>query len=720
LTGALLAVAGLALPDITRGHGGTYRGPGDTVPPGGGGGGGAGAPSSPGSGAPSGPGPGGTTSPGPGTPQAPGGAPGGASGPSTSPSGGQLGPDLTTWEFWWAFNKEPYLQLRSKIRAGSSVTGSDDFYLGHNQQDQSKDSLRPSEATIRGAVVPALLRALKEERSNDIVTGALISLAKIGDVASENGESEFVAVISAFLASGTQEISETAALALGILADERSLPTLVGLLSDAPNGRKLVGGKEVPVRTRAFAAYGLGLIAYRTPSNTARQDIAETLIDVLEMPHFSSRDIKVGAMNALGLVPLEWASIEGEPNNLEKGDVEKGSNRRHVADRATLVAYLADYVDPAKQRENSTTRHWFVRAHGAIALGRLLEDVEVPDDDTSRAAYTKAIGSLLDMADKFSTDKQREVTQSATIAMGMLANSSTRAFQGDALGEANEAMCKRLLEIATNTPDPQSEFFALIALAQAGSRPGQGENRAVAAPQSERQLQHLATKAKGPKQPWAGLALGVFGNRMIESDQPLESSLFTQLHESFRKEKTPQIVGAYAIALGLLRHQESRGLLLERFLNDFGGSDDARGSIAVGLGLMEAREAIEPIQRVVRDSKYRPELLKQAAIALGLLGDKSVGQDLVEMLKTAQGLSSQAAIASALGTIGDTHSIDPLVEFLGDQRYTGAARGFAAVALGIVCDKEDLPWNTKLSVSANYRANTPTLTGQGQGILDIL
>ena len=60
------------------------------------------------------------------------------------------------------------------------------------------------------------------------------------------------------------------------------------------------------------------------------------------------------------------------------------------------------------------------------------------------------------------------------------------------------------------------------------------------------------------------------------------------------------------------------------------------------------------------------------------------------------------------------------MEFLHDKQYSETARGFAAVALGIVCDKEDLPWNTKLAVNCNYRANTPSLTDQKGGILDIL
>jgi hypothetical protein len=91
------------------------------------------------------------------------------------------------------------------------------------------------------------------------------------------------------------------------------------------------------------------------------------------------------------------------------------------------------------------------------------------------------------------------------------------------------------------------------------------------------------------------------------------------------------------------------------------------------------------------------------------------------MLSKAKGLATQSAISSALGMIGDVNSIDPLIGLLENKEVVDTARGFAAVALGIVCDKEDLPWNTKIAVNTNYRANTVTLTGEGgTGILDIL
>ena len=84
---------------------------------------------------------------------------------------------------------------------------------------------------------------------------------------------------------------------------------------------------------------------------------------------------------------------------------------------------------------------------------------------------------------------------------------------------------------------------------------------------------------------------------------------------------------------------------------------------------------------------------------------------------------TRAAIASALGLIGDRRSIEPLLAMLSDREHcTDLARAFAAVALGMCCDKELLPWNAKLAADSNYRASTATLYSPdtGTGILDIL
>ena len=116
---ALLASGALALSVPTLAHGGMYRGPGDTVPPGGGGGGGGGAGPAGGVGGPSNPSTGTPNGPGLGVPGQ-GGAPGM---PTATPGNGDGGPDLTQWTFWWEFNKDPYLQLKARIHDVGPTTG---------------------------------------------------------------------------------------------------------------------------------------------------------------------------------------------------------------------------------------------------------------------------------------------------------------------------------------------------------------------------------------------------------------------------------------------------------------------------------------------------------------------------------------------------------------------------------------------------------------------
>jgi hypothetical protein len=120
------------------------------------------------------------------------------------------------WSFWWEFNKEPYLNLKSKIQSGGQRTGTEGFFLGHSDgKVTEKDSLKPTQEQVRQKIVPALIQSLEKETNNDIVTGCLIALAKIGDAPSETGESQFEKVISKFLTDKNQEISETAAVPWG-------------------------------------------------------------------------------------------------------------------------------------------------------------------------------------------------------------------------------------------------------------------------------------------------------------------------------------------------------------------------------------------------------------------------------------------------------------------------------------------------------------------------
>jgi HEAT repeat protein len=710
LIGAALVAAGsLCLQEITAGHGGTYRGPGDTVPPGGGGAGGG--PASPGSGGPATPGPSGPSTPGPATPGAP--APGPAAGPSpVTGGGGDSGPDLTVWQFWWGFNKEPYLNLKARIHSGGPISGSDDWFLGKGEKDQARDTLRPSEAAIRGKVVPAMIQALKSERSKDIITGCLIGLAKIGDAKSEAGESAMAGHIIPFLGDGNQEISETAAVALGILANEANIDLLTAMLENRPNDvnslGKASGGTSslhltgsIPDRSRAFAAYGLGLIGYKA-SEEGRKKIVESLVKMVdgEARKMGTRDVAVACLTAFGLTPL---SISTEATPIDPKNLVKPEK---VNTRQDQIQWLLTAFDDLQGL------NFLVRAHAPTAMGRLLADA--PNDSPLRKVVADRLLSDIVKLSK----AQKEIQQSCIQALGMIGDCDADKLDAD--------IREGLMAVKDELPDIQSRNFALIALAQVCGRPGTGQGDPIAGvnPKDKKNARAFLLdqlgKGKTQAKPWAGIAIGVLERALDDSKQPSSTDAKIALKNELRDSKTPQEVGAFAIGLGIARVSDAQVELREKLekISD----NDARGYVAVALGLIGDRDSIIKIEEIVRKSKYQPDLLKQAAIGLGLLGDKAIVNDLITMLNEASGLSSQAAISSALGFIGDARSIDPLIALLNDKQKTDLARGFAAVALGIVADKEDLPWNTKISVNINYRASTPTLTSPdvGTGILDIL
>ncbi|MEX1023809.1 MAG: HEAT repeat domain-containing protein [Planctomycetota bacterium] len=688
---SLVAGLTLGLGGVTFGHGGQYRGPGDTVPPGGGGGGGGGGPSSPGPSGPGSPG-GGPSSPGPVGPGSPGGGPAGPSGGPVSGGGGGGGPDLTEWTFWWEFNKEPYLNLKDAVHSGGVVSGSSDFFMGHGKKEQASDTLKPSETEIRQTIVPALLAALETESNNDIVTGAMIALAKIGDPASDGGESEMEPVIAKFLSDSNQQISETAAISLGILAADKSVPTLNHLVQDNAAGRKLVGKGEVNYRTRAFAAYGLGLVGARTASEKTRQAIVEHLVELIRSDATSAQDLKVAAIVALGLVPMD---------TIESPELPEGGVLAPHSSRMATIEFLLSYL--SNEDEDRLTR-----AHVPTAVVRLLDGLgpEVQD------VRSKVAEDFLDRIKKSSKDP-REIQQSVVQALGRLVDCGK--------DDLDKEVRKALADVPKQLSDQQSRYFSLISMAQLGIRPGEDDSFE---PGLEDVMKYLSTqivKGKGQTKPWAGLAMGVLGAGLQEREYAGgELGAITSLvRETLRDEKNAGNLGAFAIAAGMLKDTESKDILLEK-MSQF-SDDTAKGYCAVGLGLMKERSAIDAINKIIESSKYRPELLKQAAIGLGLLGDKELTPKLIVMLKEANSLATQAAIASALGFIGDRRSIDPLVSMLQDQSLTPLARGFAAVALGIVADKEPLPWNTKVAVDLNYRASTPTLNQtDGTGVLNIL
>ena len=665
-----LAVA-LAFPAELAAHGGTYRGPGDTVPPGGGH-----ATPPTGTSAPPTPIPG--QLPNPITGALPGVSvtPPNVPIPVPIPRGNAVTPpspipdDLTRWVFWWEFNKEPFLNLKARIHSAGPGTSGGPLAEGLQAFTSENRTFQPTLQQITQQVIPALRQALESADSIDIQSSCLVALAKVGL------DPTVVDLILPRLRHPHQEVAETAALALGILQDPVVLPELEALALDSAVGRQLTGDENgVRRRTRAFAVYGLGLVAYASPEPALRRRIADTLWSLVSEGPEAAADLKVSAVVSLGLARLE----DPEP----------------------MVRRLSEILaDPDQNR--------LVRAHCPNAIAKLLLEAGDPGPVDR---WTREL--LAYVAPK--SKAPNEVRQSVVQACGLLARQCTDGVRAE-IGDT-------LMRLAEDGADLQERNLTSISLAYLGAALPEAH------PQRDQVVRFLLQQhRKGSRsyRPWAGLALGVMAHHMAESGTgALPPVAGESLLESFEKERNPSRKAAYAISLGLMRFGGAKGAVAEAMRKS--GVDDLRGYCAVSLGLLGAREHRETIQEIVRESRRRPEILRQAAIGLGLMDDHEVVDTLLALLQPVEGrqpsLSVLSSVATAIGFIGDHRSVAPLVALLADDRsYTPLGRAFAAAALGLVVDKELLPWNSKIGQDLNYRAAVGTLVDQssGTGVLDIL
>jgi HEAT repeat protein len=283
-----------------------------------------------------------------------------------------------------------------------------------------------------------------------------------------------------------------------------------------------------------------------------------------------------------------------------------------------------------------------------------------------------------------------------------------------ALGEMatpdDPAFSQALRDYHEKGRDQQAKYFALISIGRIGG----DQNRSYL-------LREVET-SKSLVKPWAALALGVMDHlaRLADREREPDRSAGEVIREHFQRAKAPNVVSGLAIALGLLNHTAAADDILDK-LDRYQSNDELAGYCCVALGLMNHKPAKDKIADLVDNSLRRQDRLRQAAIALGLLGDKTAADTLVRFIKEHNSLAVYASVATALGFIGDRRTIDPLVEFLFDPAVKqDIAKAFAVVALGIVADKEEFPWNSKIGQNMNYRANTETLTNGSAGVLDIL
>ena len=533
--------------------------------------------------------------------------------------GGSVTPvDFSAWTWWWEFNKEPFLDLRSHLFAGAPVTGEEGYFLGRGQSaDAAASRMRPSREEIRTRIVPALMEALESRSSNDLTTAALIALARIGEDHSGADRVQIQGVLRPFLKSSSQEVSETATAALGILGNESAALLLSEILLDTDEGRRSVDQSRVPGRTRAFSAYALGLLGAQTEMEDVRRYVVHKLLRALERDDTSTSDLGVACVLSVGRVPLAWS---GEIPETSRPSAPLAA----VAREAQILQLLSVLGDKKRQR--------LVRAHTPTSLALLLGGPESPAP--TAGPLRERVGR--ELLARFDPRKREsvELRQSCAIALGLI---------GDNDADELDRAIRNALRGADG--DRHLEHMALIALARTVARDGSGPASGVQRIQDE--LAAKLSRSSSDDARWSALALAILERTRTRRGHLPSLEIERALRDQLLEVRSPIDVGAVSIACGILGSLESEAALLKKLRTT--EEESARGFSALGLGLVQARSATDEIRIVVDESTYRPRLLREASIALGLLSDPAAAGLLVEKLTRTRSLAAQASIAQALG-----------------------------------------------------------------------
>lgn len=621
--------------------------------------------------------------------------------PYTSPNSpltlGKTGEVVRTsdWQVWWMYNRDQYLHLRDRLVDGSA-TGNDDFYLGKGQSENTEDRRRASKEDVRTKVVPALLKAIEAGGTNEFCHGGMLALAKIGVSLSPQERSRFDYILNFFLTEGDETIHRAAALSMGVLAYEPAVPLLRDMLLDTPEGRKALGTKDngpISQGMRASAAYGLGFIGRQTQDRELRTRIINDLVAILDLEDQPSPDLKVAAVTAMGLTPIEVVDGADACYCGTCEVAEPGTSRQ------AQVTWLMRFFNDKKGSPA------LARAHTATAMARLLEDAP---DNTPKELKIGVAEVLIDSLARNARETD-EVHQACVLGLGLL---------GDADDDPVDVWIRSALRNQMRDSDEMSRRFALISLAKVGARAGTGDGAWAGTAGVRRELSRQLASGKKHMRPWAGIALGVFGHDLIEMGIEPDPGVALALRSMISRAKKPETLGAYALAAGLRGDREAVKVLQNRLAKV--DDDVALGYVSLGLGLIGDRSSIKPLQEFLEQLEGHPGLQHRLGLALGLLGDGAMIPTLTDRLADNDNVQAQSSVASALGFLGDVRSVDSLVAILLDDDTHDDTRTSSIVSLGRVSDFAPLPWRAYLTSGANYRANTQSLTNpNGNGVMDL-
>jgi len=679
---ALVAAAQLLFAPDAWAHGGQFRGPGDSVPPG------LREPSDP---TPPPPPPPTsapppvtppTTTPTPKAPPAPT-TPGVQPPPTTAPDNnnpqrGKLTPaSFEDWTFWYHNNKSDLENLKWALYHRMS---SDNplFVSDRDSTGARGGQTRWTEKAVLEAVIPTLLWAMDEKNAGhqDTESAAYIALAK---VARDPAQIPMIFEGLNKAAKHNQVVIESAALALGLLrrAEKEDQFTAKELDGVREKLFAVFEDSEYQVRTRGFAVVSIGLLGdqptgsgdYANDTAAAQRATTEHLFELLK-GNYPSEDLLVGVMLAIGLQPA--TSVLPEQREVLANCAYKGRLFRDQAQNLT-------------------------RAYAAQALGR----IGTKDD-------IRTLNNVMTAKRNVDQNTQR----SAAIGLGLLGRLVS--------GEDRVEVAQTLLKSIDRIKDKSTKNFGIISLAYLLVEDIKAKTTDVIGnTKADEYLLETAAKGSYLHRSFGALALGLVVREIsdeleVDAYQEFREKALTLLREgvaSKRGDKKGR--AAFCTAVGIARDSRSRDALRE-IVEDTAGDKMLRSYAALGIGLIGEPTAADAkaIAEAMRE-RSSEELRRQAAVALGLLGNPKIAgtnKDAVELLleelKDARTQSHKGQVVLALASIGDHRAIEKLVDLVKDQNEQDLTRALACAGLGLIGDLEWIPSLSRASKNINYRAST--------------
>ncbi len=616
--------------------------------------------------------------------------PGGDFGPWSRPDGPLAAPDRGTWREWWVLNRDAYLDLKRILAGLDAQTGSDGFSLGFGETT-GRSVAGIDEKLVHEEVFPVLVTLLQEGGVHpDLTRTALIALARIEASWGDARPTEMSRMADHFItveARAHPEMAEVAVVAHGVRGRPQAVENLVDILLDTRRARERMGVDATPYRIRALAAYSLGLIGYHQGGAPLRRRIAVALIEDLRNA-YAPFDVQVAEVVALGMVPIANCELDSEQG-------KDASPRPHFCLGAQLAA-LGDVLVDAR-------RHPRLRAHAAVPLARL----GVVAGDVDRAYVARTLLASLQPRSGVTS----EIREACVAALGLV---------GDADGDEIDCEVRRALRRVLDEGSPLERAFALISLARVSARPGRGEVDEEGAAAIRKLLLTQLARGRGERDDWAALALGVHATTLAAHGRVLPEDVALALRSSVKRTRLSEDLSAHCIALGLARHGASTDVLLQRLLK--GRSPRQRTAAALGLGLVGAGEARDPLLELLPTTSNDPGLYRSVALGLRLLGDRSVVPELVRALEETDDPLRKATYLAALGSAGDVQAVAPLLAALGDADLPNTVRTVAAHAIGELCDTARRPWAVPISSDLHPALLNSTLVSyskSGTGILEM-